>query len=667
MTSGTWLRVASGGVLLALLLLLYAGAYHIDALEHGRYSSGIRQLLTHESILNQHLMESSIDLRKNYDGIVVDIRDIDRIYAPISVPPTFFRDDTRRVYTRALEDYDRLRAPKIALTERFKTVNARLKNSERYFPAFSQQLLHTIRLMDADLHLAAVESVITILASATRDDSGSWLDARNAVTRLADITTKVDADTASDLTTLVQHAQMILDSRSELSEILDQLTTVSAQSRIRHLRDAYWNGYDQEQARTKPYFIALLTVVLLAFGGIAYIDGRLRYTMSRLACANEALEKTVAERTSELQYQNRDLELSRARARAVLDSSPDAIISLNMEGRILALSDRKSQVLGFSEPEIKNRMIAEAIFSETHVADVSMWIHSMQLRHQAGELPSEYRELSCVKNGGGVFDAEVSITVGESQGEAFFVCRIRDITERKRIERLKDEFVSVVSHELRTPLTSIRGAIGLVLGGAKGELNEDIASILSIASRNTERLSLLINDILDLQKIEAGKLDFSPRSVDLIDLLESSLNENTAYAQQHEISFRLITNTDDLHIWADPDRLRQVMANLLSNAAKFSIAGDEVLVDAAPHGQNMIRVTVSDHGEGIPEEFRASIFDRFTQANGSAIRKQGGTGLGLAICKSIMAQLDGRIDFESEIGKGTSFYIDIPIAGNQAT
>ena len=233
-----------------------------------------------------------------------------------------------------------------------------------------------------------------------------------------------------------------------------------------------------------------------------------------------------------------------------------------------------------------------------------------------------------------------------------------DITERNKISRMKNEFVSTVSHELRTPLTSIMGSLGLLRGGAVGELPEKAQHMINIAYNNSDRLVRLINDILDIEKIESGKLEFHLAPLDLNLLVARSIEANEGYAHEHGVNFTFTPGSDDCRVVADADRLTQVVTNLLSNAAKFSPEGGQVEVAISRTGDR-IRVSVSDHGAGIPEAFHDRIFEKFSQADASDTRQKGGTGLGLNICKAIIERHNGQIDFDSPSGMGTTFYFDL--------
>ncbi|MDH5654748.1 MAG: PAS domain S-box protein [Spirochaetia bacterium] len=262
------------------------------------------------------------------------------------------------------------------------------------------------------------------------------------------------------------------------------------------------------------------------------------------------------------------------------------------------------------------------------------------------------------KDGHGI-PVEVALQYINPAGEqARFIAIVRDITERKRIDKMKNEFISTVSHELRTPLTSIRGSLGLISGGAVGELPQKAVDLLHIANNNTERLLLLINDILDIQKIESGQMAFKFNNISLIPFLEQALKDNAGFADQHRVKFVLVKKIDEAKIYGDRDRLMQVMANLLSNAAKFSPEGETIEVSIARHGSQLIRISVTDHGPGIPKDFQDKVFEKFTQSDSSDTKKKGGTGLGLSIAKIIMEKHGGLIDFVSHEGVGTTFFIE---------
>lgn len=235
----------------------------------------------------------------------------------------------------------------------------------------------------------------------------------------------------------------------------------------------------------------------------------------------------------------------------------------------------------------------------------------------------------------------------------------RDVTERRRVERLKTEFVATVSHELRTPLTSIAGSLGLLAGGVGGSLPVKAKRLIDIALSNSQRLIRLINDILDVEKIESGKMVFEKRSLVLSELLNKLAQANSGFASKHGVRVDIAHVPAGAIVIADEDRMLQVLTNLLSNAIKFSPKGETVLLSSAKAGENW-RITIADRGPGIPHEFRSRMFDKFTQADASDAKVLGGSGLGLSIAKEIVTRSGGRIFFDSAPEAGTAFHVEIP-------
>lgn len=234
-----------------------------------------------------------------------------------------------------------------------------------------------------------------------------------------------------------------------------------------------------------------------------------------------------------------------------------------------------------------------------------------------------------------------------------------ELDERRRVEQLKNDFISMVSHELRTPLTSIHGALGLIGSRYGTALPPEAGQLLDVARRNSLRLVRLVNDILDLQKIESGTLAFELQPLELSAHLRQAVEATEPYAARFGATIAVLETPDNAWLRADPDRLMQVMTNLLSNAAKFTSAGTTVMVSAA-RCEGMLRIAVADRGPGIPEAFRERVFQRFAQADSSSTREREGTGLGLNISKAIVERMGGRISFETQISAGTTFFVELP-------
>jgi signal transduction histidine kinase len=236
---------------------------------------------------------------------------------------------------------------------------------------------------------------------------------------------------------------------------------------------------------------------------------------------------------------------------------------------------------------------------------------------------------------------------------------LRYAVERKRLERLKDEFVSTVSHELRTPLTSISASLGLLMGNAAGNLPDAAVRLLAIAHTNSQRLVRLVNDILDIEKMESGQIIFKFMQVGVRPLIEQAIEANRGFAEGSGVRIRLEGADAVCDVRADPDRLAQVVTNLLSNAIKFSPADNEVVV-AIENGTDVVRISVRDHGPGISVDFKPHIFERFAQADATSARQKGGTGLGLSIVKQIVDRLHGEVGFVDAPGGGTVFHVELP-------
>lgn len=244
---------------------------------------------------------------------------------------------------------------------------------------------------------------------------------------------------------------------------------------------------------------------------------------------------------------------------------------------------------------------------------------------------------------------------------------LHDVTESYEVDKIKKEFISTVSHELRTPLTSIRGALGLLESMVGSGLSAQAQMLLSISTRNAERLTDLVNDILDIEKIEAGKLCLERESLLASELLHDALEFNQGYALKHGITYKITRCDNEAELFGDRARLLQVLGNLMSNAAKFSPQGSTVRLSAETVAGFGVRITVADSGCGISDKFRDSIFQKFSQHYDSNLRPRTGTGLGLCISKAIVDQHDGKIDYQSTLGIGTVFYIDIPSNKNAST
>ncbi|MCQ8127514.1 response regulator [Methylomonas rivi] len=357
----------------------------------------------------------------------------------------------------------------------------------------------------------------------------------------------------------------------------------------------------------------------------------------------------------DLQNQIKNWEI---RHRTLLNTLSDALITIDRQGIVKTFNPAAELIFGYPAREVigeKINMLMPQPHSDEHDKYMDRYINTGH-KHIIGT----DREVMALRKDGSTFPIELAVSEMWQDGELQFTGLIKDITERKKIERLKNEFISTVSHELRTPLTSIRGALGLINSGLCGPLPDKVNALLTIATNNTERLLLLINDILDIEKIESGHLRFDFKRLVLADLIEKAITDCSSYAVEHQIQFAFSAADRLVQVNADPDRLIQVINNLLSNAAKFSPKNGtvDVSLNLRP---GFARISIADHGAGIPREFLPRLFDKFSQVDGSDKRHTGGTGLGLSIAKAIVEKHQGKIGVETAEGAGTTFHVDLPL------
>lgn len=332
----------------------------------------------------------------------------------------------------------------------------------------------------------------------------------------------------------------------------------------------------------------------------------------------------------------------------VFDNTPVMIGMFDAHGRYTLINHEWEKTLGYTLEEMNESDVMTKLYPD---ADQRLAARSFMFAPTPG-----WQDFSTVVHDGHTLDTSWAY---KPLSEGMTIAFGQDISQRKRVERLKNEFISTVSHELRTPLTSIRGSLGLIAGGVAGDIPETAKNMIDIAYKNSERLVRLINDILDIEKIESGKMVFYFKPLELVPLVEQTMEANRGYAEQYQVNFVLVDAPSEVCVNADADRLTQVLTNLLSNAVKFSPPGRDVQVRVLPNGTN-VRVAVSDQGTGIPEEFQNRIFQKFAQADSSDTRQKAGTGLGLSIVKAIVEKHGGTIGYESVPGSGTTFYFDLP-------
>lgn len=330
------------------------------------------------------------------------------------------------------------------------------------------------------------------------------------------------------------------------------------------------------------------------------------------------------------------------------NATSDLLCTIGADGHFGLLNPAWLRVLGYTPGELR----ALPVKSFLHPQDPPLGITLDGWDGEEGTAPIETR-MRC-KDGSYKW-LEWLVVPARADGVLFAAAR--DVTERKEVDRLKSEFVSTVSHELRTPLTSIRGSLGLLESGSSAISAAQHVELIRIARENTDRLIRLINDVLDLEKIESGKLELDHSKLVPANLVTEAVNNVSAVAAQHKVEIALeLEDRGTVH--GDHDRIVQVLVNLLGNAIKFSPAQSTVTVSVRTH-HDRVRFAVRDQGPGIPVTHHARLFNRFEQMDGSDRRAKGGTGLGLAICKAIVEQHGGTIGVHSEPGAGSEFFFTL--------
>lgn len=343
--------------------------------------------------------------------------------------------------------------------------------------------------------------------------------------------------------------------------------------------------------------------------------------------------------------------------RLAVEASPSGMVMVDGGGRIIMVNGELERLFGYDRSELIGQsvdMLVPVARREAHQFALREFVDHPRVRRLDGS-----RNLSGLRKDGREFMVEIGLNP-ISIGERLLVLgSVVDISERARGEHIKDAFVSTVSHELRTPLTSIAGSLSLLAGGAAGALPAPALRLLTIAHNNSERLIRLINDILDIEKIESGRVTFDFKRLDARALVEQAIEANRGFAEQFSVRVLLDKDAPAIDVRADPDRLMQVVTNLLSNAIKFSPPLSEVAIAIEPH-EDMVRISVRDHGPGIPVNFRPRMFEKFAQADTTDARQKGGTGLGLSIVKQVVLRLGGKVGFEDAPDGGTIFFFTVP-------
>jgi PAS domain S-box-containing protein len=379
---------------------------------------------------------------------------------------------------------------------------------------------------------------------------------------------------------------------------------------------------------------------------------------------NRALERAVAVRTAALERDiarrervEGELRTSEARYRHLVENASDLIVQADGAGIIRYANEAAARLFGIAPGSMVGMPFLRLVRPDARRAACRFYADQLRRRQ-----PASYQELPGVTHDGRELWLELSVRL-TWEGERLTAAQAvgRDVTERRQVERLKDDFISVASHELRTPLTSIRAALGLLESGLMDKQPERARHTLRIATRNSERLARLLNDILDLERLNSGAVRVERRPYDVAEVMSQAAE--TVRTAAESAGVLLLVDSPRTTACMDPDRICQVLVNLLGNAVKFSPAGGTVWL-AAAKDEDGVTLTVRDQGRGIPADKLDAVFQRFTQVDVSDAREKGGSGLGLAICRTIVQQHGGRVWVESREGAGSVFSVRLPGNGS---
>jgi len=384
----------------------------------------------------------------------------------------------------------------------------------------------------------------------------------------------------------------------------------------------------------------------------------LRSAYQRLSSDNAEIQAQLGEQLDSLLDAHREVQAAGRKLTLFSERAPIAVFEVDPNATILDMNPAAENLFGYAAPELVGRSCITMLLGADERERTEQWWRDFVAAGRPVTMTAE----RCLRRDGLELAVEWTLTplADEDNRVNSIVLQGRDITQQRAAERVRSEFTSTLSHELRTPLTSILGSLQLLRSGALGDMDKDQGELVEVAERNGQRLLDLINEVLDIEKIESGRLSLVPEPIELEGLVGESIRLNQGFADRFKVRLVLQEEPVKVMVRGDRKRLMQVMTNLLSNAAKFSPPDGAVDVTIQPGGDT-VRVSVSDRGPGIPEAFRGRIFGRFAQADSADSRIKGGTGLGLAISKRLVEMMQGRVGFEDRPGGGTTFFFELPV------
>ncbi|RKH60212.1 ATP-binding protein [Corallococcus aberystwythensis] len=643
----------AAGALVLLCALFILGRQGSTA-DHDHYRTQMRHLRVATAELEQGVLRQRVGLAalRGASG-----RDFDALAARarmLRTAPSFLPDEGMRSLNASLDTYLRVLEGSRGLMAAAQEKDVQLARLREAFP---RQAAATAALLPPGAAREQVEAlgVDVLLASRSQGEaSDARVEASLALLTRALEGQPLSAPARAMLEGLEARARELMALQRSADASFQALLDHGATAEAERLITTYLQLQEQSQSRAERTRIVLFGVSLLLVGYVLVVLVRLARASAALGELNRELEARVTERTQALSAASAEARASDARKAAILEASPDGIVVLDESGRVAEFNPSAAAHFRLPSARAVGADFLSLSLPASLPASQRESVHAALL-HDGG---ARRVETPCLRADGDVFPGELTFARVHADGPPRTTVFVRDLTERKAVERMKNEFVSTVSHELRTPLTSIRGSLGLLENGIVGELPSQALDMVRIARTNTERLIRLINDILDLEKMESGMLELKLQPQTAQDLVEATLAGVQGMAETAHVTLRSDVEGAP-QVKGDRDRLIQVLTNLVSNAIKFSPQGASVTVAAGLSGNGRVRFSVTDQGAGIPEEKLPRLFGRFQQLDASDTRSKGGTGLGLAISQAIVEQHGGRIDVTSPPGQGATFHFTL--------
>ncbi|OOG41688.1 DAHL domain-containing protein [Polaromonas sp. A23] len=650
--------------LLSALAFLYAKTQRLGESGYFENVALLRHVKQLDAQWELDVLKSRIGINRHYDALADIQGEVSRLLEELEANLEAQEHagaaglaESRTALQRAIQE-------KGVLIEQFKSNNSVLRNSLVFLPTAAEDVQRSLGSGSAGVKPASRQAAVSVnsllLASMLYSQSPSGdrnAEIQGELSRLEAGMNLVPADVRDRLTIFNAHVRTILREQKVVNELVVSIAAVPTATLIEAIDHALTVEHQRAGAQGEQYrqYLLIFSVVLVAL--LLYAAVRLIRSHSVITRVNQELHSSNENLEQRVQERTKALNASESQLHQITDAVPALIAYIDADQRFQFHNLAYEERFGLKRDEIRGKTMREMMGDELYEKERS------KIEEALAGYAVQYDRVQQTADGQlRDYFMQYFPRYGEDENEGMvegFFSLGTDVTELKRVDRMKSEFVSTVSHELRTPLTSIRGSLGLIVGGVAGELPAMAKNLVGIATNNCERLIRLINDILDSEKIESGKMRFELQQVELQALLAQALTANEGFAGQHNVKLALDAPAEVVRVSVDSDRLIQVVTNLLSNAVKFSPPQSYVHIRLLC-SEGRVRVEVADSGPGIPEEFRKRIFQKFSQADTSDTRQKGGTGLGLNISRAIVERMGGSMGFTTETGVGTVFFFELP-------